>query len=165
MCTRDRSRRGISSGLSRCADLEDDSNTANNGGTQFLSKLVLSNETPQPKPLESRIPVVHENGPEDRESASVSRWGVFVWPRGTKGPLYNIIFLSYINSPRGRACAPRPRRLPAPALHAHSGQPNVTKARTNGRPKRTGAHLRAMKPTRPAARRGPPGGTGFCPSS
>jgi len=34
----------------------------------------------------------------------------------------------------------------------------VTKTRTNGRPKRTGAHLRAMEATRPAGdRRGAPG--------
>ena len=40
-----------------------------------------------------------------------------------------------------------PRRQPAPASHAHSGQPTVTKARSNGRLKRTRAHLRAMEPT------------------
>ena len=47
------------------------------------------------------------------------------------------------------------QRLLPRAPGARSSQLNVTKARTNGRPKRTGAYLRAMEATRPAgARRG-----------
>ena len=38
----------------------------------------VEHETLQPKPLKSRIPV-RENGTVDRNSASVGRWGVFMW--------------------------------------------------------------------------------------
>ena len=38
----------------------------------------VEHETLQPKPLKSHIPV-RENGTVDRKSASVGRWGVFMW--------------------------------------------------------------------------------------
>ena len=38
----------------------------------------VEHETLQPKPLKSRIPV-RENGTVDRNSASVGRWGLFMW--------------------------------------------------------------------------------------
>ena len=43
-----------------------------------MTWLVLSNETLQPKPLNRRIPE-RENGAVDRKSASLGRWGVFMW--------------------------------------------------------------------------------------
>ena len=71
-----------------------------------------------------------------------------------KGLLYIITFFGYINS----LCARAARRLLPRAPGARSSQLNVTKTRTNGRPKRAGAHLRAMEATRPAGdRRGAPG--------
>ena len=64
-----------------------------------------------------------------------------------------ITFFGFINSLSARAA----RRLLPRAPGARSSQPIVTKTRTNGRPKRTGAHLRAMEATRPAGdRRGAP---------
>ena len=72
----------------------------------------------------------------------------------TKGLLYTITFFGYANSLSARAA----RRLLPRAPGARFSQLKVTKARTNGRPKRTGAHLRAMEATRPAGdRRGAPG--------
>ena len=38
----------------------------------------VEHETLQPKPLKSRIPV-RENGTLDRKSASLNRWGLFMW--------------------------------------------------------------------------------------
>ena len=118
----------------------------------------------QPKPLKSRTPV-RENGAFDRKPASLGRWGVFILQMRTKGLLYIIIIIiifGYINSHSARAA----RRLLPRAPGARSSQLNVIKARTNGRPKRTGAHLPGYVPWKPdQTRRGPPGGAGFCPSS
>ena len=75
-------------GLSRCADLENElqhhqrwhavPNTVNSTSLFGVTWLVLSNETLEPKPLKSRIPV-RENGTLDQKSASLGRWGVFMW--------------------------------------------------------------------------------------
>ena len=120
-----------------------------------MTWLVLSNETQQPKPLNRRIPE-RENGTVDRNFASVGRWDVFMWQRRTKGLLYNTTCFGYDTSLSARAAR---RLLPrARAPGARSSQLNVTRARANGRPKRTGAHLRAMEPTRPAGDR--PGARG-----
>ena len=95
-----------------------------------------------------------ENGTVYRESASLGRWGVLMWQRRTKKPACTIPFFGCTNSLSARAA----RRLLPRAPGARSSQLKVTKTRTNGRPKRTGAHLRAMEATRPAGdRRGAPG--------
>ena len=65
-----------------------------------------------------------------------------------------LLFFGYTNSLSARAA----RRLLPRAPGARFSQLKVTKARTNGRPKRTGAHLGAMEATGPAGnRRGAPG--------
>ena len=67
---------------------------------------------------------------------------------------FTITCFGYTNSLSARAA----RRLLPRAPGARSSQLKATKACTNGRPKRTGAHLRAMEATRPAGdRRGAPG--------
>ena len=69
--------------LSPTTDFDSESLTATDDNANITSLfgmtwLVLSNETLKPMPLKSRIPV-RENGTVDRTSASVGRWGVFMW--------------------------------------------------------------------------------------
>ena len=91
--------------------------TASSTSLFGMTWLVLSNETQQPKPLTSRIPV-RENGAVDRKSASLSRWGVFMWQRRTKGLLYCTIIFSVIpihlvRARRGASCLAHRARAPA----------------------------------------------------
>ena len=66
--------------------------------------------------------------------------------------LFSVAIIHLVRAWRGASCL-----LPR-APGARSSQLKVTKTRTNGRPKRTGAHLRAMEATRPAGDRwGGPG--------
>ena len=98
-----------------------------------MAWLVLSNETLQPRPLKSRIPV-RENGAVDRKSASLGRWGVFMWQRRTKGLLCAIIFFGCTNSLS--ACAARRLLPPAPASRAagRALQPTKCDQNTHQRP-------------------------------
>ena len=71
-----------------------------------------------------------------------------------QGARLHYYFSGCANSLSARAA----RRLLPRAPGARSSQLNVSKTRTNGHPKRAGAHLRAMEATRPAGdRRGAPG--------
>ena len=74
-------------GLSQCADLENELQTSNGARSskdgeerrRFRNDMACAeHETLQPKPLNRRVPE-RENGTVDRNSASVGRWGVFMW--------------------------------------------------------------------------------------
>ena len=77
-----------SAGLTQWADLENwlqdhqrcraVQSTVSSTSLFGMTWLVLSNKTLQPKPLNRRIPE-RENGAVDRKSASLGRWGAFMW--------------------------------------------------------------------------------------
>ena len=74
----------------------------------------VEHETLHPKPLKSRTPV-RENGTVDRNSASVGRWGLLVWPRRTPRSALALLFFSValihlVSARRGASCLARRAR-------------------------------------------------------